>query len=238
MAKSEPIPPLHPTEKATADVAVLVSGGVDSAVLLGECLETDHTVQPLFVQSGLFWEAEELRHLDHFLEAIRRPSLLPLVVLDVPVADLYGPHWSMTGIGVPDADSTDAAVYLPGRNVMLLSKSMLWCHLHGVPRIALGILEANPFPDATLEFVNAFQEVINRAIDGKVVIQTPFVGLSKGDVINRGRHMPLDLTFSCIRPNVGTHCGQCNKCAERRRAFTTAGLRDSTPYAMEKSCTA
>jgi len=47
------------------------------------------------------------------------------------------------------ADTPDDAVFLPGRNVLLLSKAMLWCHLHGVEEVALAPLESNPFPDAT-----------------------------------------------------------------------------------------
>jgi 7-cyano-7-deazaguanine synthase len=41
----------------------------------------------------------------------------------------------------------------------------------------------------------------------------------------------LELTFSCIDPQEGEHCGRCNKCAERRRAFATSGLVDRTTYA-------
>jgi 7-cyano-7-deazaguanine synthase len=47
-----------------------------------------------------------------------------------------------------------------------------------------------------------------------------------------GRGMPLDLTFSCIRPADDLHCGECNKCAERQAAFHAAGMRDKTRYAV------
>jgi len=45
-----------------------------------------------------------------------------------------------------------------------------------------------------------------------------------------GRNLPLKLTFSCISPVSGQHCGRCNKCAERRRAFADAGVPDPTDY--------
>ena len=77
------------------------------------------------------------------------PGLRPLAILDLPVVDLYGDHWSLGGGDVPDSESGDDAVFLPGRNVLLLSKAMLWCHLHGVPGLALGTLGGNPFADAT-----------------------------------------------------------------------------------------
>ena len=131
---------------------------------------------------------------------------------------------------MPDADSPDEAVYLPGRNVLLLSKALVWCHLHDVPALALAVLAANPFPDATPEFFAAFAEAVSRAVGGRVRVETPYAHLSKTEVLRRGRHLPLGLTFSCIAPVGGRHCGRCNKCAERRRAFVAAGIDDATEY--------
>ncbi len=212
--------------------AVLVSGGADSAVLLAESLADHDRVFPLYVRCGLFWESVEFAHLRRFLEAVRRPSLQPLHVLEMPVRDLYDAHWSLTGEGVPGGETPDDAVFLPGRNVLLLSKAMLWCHLHGVGAVALAPLEANPFPDATPEFFAAYEAVVNRAVGGAVRVLQPYRGLHKTEVLRRGRHLPLELTFSCIRPIAERHCGKCNKCVERRGAFTAAGVIDRTEYAV------
>jgi 7-cyano-7-deazaguanine synthase len=214
-------------------LAVLVSGGLDSAILLGEAMRSCSAVHPLYVRNGLSWEPVELSHLRRFLEAVRAPALRPLTVLDMPVADLYGDHWSVTGRGVPGAETADEAVFLPGRNVLLLSKSMLWCHLRGVPAVALAPLESNPFPDATPAFFVAFERVVNQAVGGSVRVLRPYLGLHKTEVMGRGRGLPLGLTFSCIRPTDGRHCGACNKCAERRRAFLGAGMADPTAYDRE-----
>ena len=211
-------------------LAVLVSGGLDSAILVGESLRTHAAVYPLYVRCGLSWEPVELRHLRSYLDAIRGPALRPLTVLEMPVADLYGEHWSLTARGVPGADSPDEAVFLPGRNVLLLAKALLWCHLRGVAAVALAPLESNPFPDATPAFFAAYQDVVNQAVGGRVRLRLPYRGLSKVEVMRRGRSLPLGLTFSCIRPAGGRHCGACNKCAERRRAFADAGMTDPTDY--------
>jgi 7-cyano-7-deazaguanine synthase len=218
------------TPDPPAALAVLVSGGLDSAILLGEALRDTPAVHPLYVRHGLYWEAAELQHLRRFLDGVRAPALRPLSVLEMPVADLYGGHWSLTGQGVPDADSPDEAVFLPGRNVLLLAKAMLWCQLRGVPAVALAPLESNPFPDATPAFFEAYQDVVNRGTGGAVRVLRPYAGLSKVEVMRRGRGLPLEWTFSCIRPVGGRHCGRCNKCAERRRAFADAGLADRTDY--------
>jgi 7-cyano-7-deazaguanine synthase len=216
-------------------LAVLISGGLDSAILLGEALRSCAAVHPLYVRNGLSWEPVELHHLSRFLEAVHAPALRPLTVLEMPAGDLYGDHWSVTGRGVPGADTADAAVFLPGRNVLLLSKAILWCHLNGVPAVALAPLESNPFPDATPAFFSAFERVVNQAVEGSVRVLRPYLGLHKTAVMGRGRGLPLGLTFSCMRPLGGRHCGACNKCAERRRAFADAGMTDPTAYEGESA---
>jgi 7-cyano-7-deazaguanine synthase len=221
-----------------SSLAVLVSGGLDSAILLAESLRSHHHVYPLYVRMGLAWEKVELQHLRRFLEAVAAPALQPLVVLDLPVADLYGEHWSLTGQGVPDDRSADEAVFLPGRNVLLLAKALIWCHLRHVPAVALAPLKSNPFPDATPEFFAGFQAAVNQAVGGSVAVWRPYAALEKSQVMHCGRGLPLELTFSCIRPQAGRHCGRCNKCAERRRAFRDAGMTDATDYATEAPCTA
>jgi 7-cyano-7-deazaguanine synthase len=218
-------------------VAVLASGGIDSAILLAEACRLHPAVQPIYVRFGLHWEAVEQAHLARFLAAITCPPLRPLVSLEVPVRDLYGEHWSVTGRGVPDADSPDEAVFLPGRNLLLLPKAMLWCHLHGVPAVALAHLEANPFPDATPGFFADLQGVVNRSFGGAVRVVRPYARLHKADVLRRGAGLPLAETFSCIRPVDGRHCGACNKCAERRRGFRDNAAPDPTTYERRQSCT-
>ena len=230
--------PLSASPAGSPSLAVLVSGGLDSAVLLGEALLSRGAVYPLYIRCGLLWEAAELDHLRRFLDAVKAPALRPLHVLEMPVRDLYGDHWSLTGEGTPGANTPDEAVYLPGRNVLLLAKAMLWCHLHGVPEIALAPLAANPFPDATPAFFAAFEAAVNGAVGGRVRVLQPYLGLHKAEVLHRGAGLPLGLTFSCVRPLDGRHCGACNKCAERRRAFAEAGLADPTPYPTEGPCSA
>jgi 7-cyano-7-deazaguanine synthase len=231
--EAEPWPP----ERPAAPLAVLVSGGVDSAVLLAEAVRHYPVVHPLYIRTGLAWETVELDHLRRFLAAIRAPTLRSLTILEQPVRDVYGEHWSVTGIGVPAADSPDADVFLPGRNVLLLSKALLWCHLREVPEIALAPLAANPFPDATAEFFRDYAAIVSRAVGGEVRVIHPYASLHKSDVLRRAAGVPLEHTFSCIRPVDGRHCGRCNKCAERFAGFRDALIADPTDY-RERPCSA
>lgn len=221
-----------------AHVGVLVSGGLDSSILLAHYLDRRCRVQPFYVRSGLAWQAVELAALRRFLAAIADEHLDELVTLDLPLADLYGDHWSVSGRDVPDAESDDEAVYLPGRNALLVIKAALWCHLNGIDELALGPLKANPFADATPEFFAAFQASLNLGLGGGVRLVRPLAGYDKRQVMQLGRHCPLELTFSCISPRGAMHCGRCNKCGERRRAFEQVGMPDPTRYAGGELCRA
>jgi 7-cyano-7-deazaguanine synthase len=220
-----------PPSNATTILAVLCSGGVDSAILLGEAVRAYPAVIPVYVRVGAVWEATEQDYLHRFLKAVASPNLKPLVTFEQPISDLYAKHWSLTGEGVPADATPDEDAYLPGRNLLLFSKPLLWCLAHSVPELATAPLASNPFPDATPQFYDGLAKLAGLGVGGTVTILRPFADLHKADVLHRGLDMPLELTFSCLRPVHGLHCGACNKCGERKEGFRAAGIPDPTRYA-------
>jgi 7-cyano-7-deazaguanine synthase len=210
---------------------VLVSGGLDSSILVGHLLAQGRWVQPIYIRTGLIWQSGEMPALQRFLAQIATRNLVELVVLDLPLADLYRGHWSLTGRGTPDATTPDEAVFLPGRNALLLVKAAVWCQLRGIRELALAPLGTSPFEDASEAFFADFQAAINRGSQRPVRLTGTFRELTKRQVMALGRDLPLELTFSCIAPAGELHCGRCNKCAERRAAFREADREDRTSYA-------
>jgi len=211
-------------------IGLLASGGLDSCILLSHLVSDGRTVRPFYVRSGLAWQEDELRHLKRYLQRVAGERIQELVLFELPLADLYGPHWSVTGDGVPDQKSADDAVYLPGRNLLLAAKTALWCQMHGISELALATLGGNPFSDASDEFFAAYRDALNRGAAARIEIVRPFAKLQKREVMQFGLGYPLEETFSCIAPVRGLHCGRCNKCAERKAAFAAAELRDPTRY--------
>jgi 7-cyano-7-deazaguanine synthase len=215
-------------------IGVLASGGLDSSILVGHLLRQRRRVQPIYIRTGLVWQQRELPALAEYLAAIATESLDPLVVLDLPLADLYAGHWSLTGRGAPGASSPDEAVFLPGRNALLLVKAAVWCQLQGIRELAMAPLGTSPFEDAGPAFFRGFEAAMNCGSPAPVRLVRPFSDANKQQVMALGRNLPLELTFSCIAPAQGLHCGHCNKCAERRAAFLAAGLKDQTVYSNAK----
>lgn len=229
------------------ECAVLLSGGLDSAVLLAD--EASHgDVQPIYVSVGLAWEAAERVAVERLLATdALRGRVASLAALSVDMHDVYAAtHWAM--IGQPPAyDTPDEDVYLPGRNIVLLGKTGVYCAAARIDRIVIGTLAHNPFPDATPDFRSAMARALSLGLGHPLSIDAPYAGLEKADVIRRGIALgvPLELSLSCMSPVRGTglrtgqgdpspvplHCGTCSKCRERHNAFVDAGLTDPTTYA-------
>jgi 7-cyano-7-deazaguanine synthase len=239
--------------------AVLLSGGLDSAVLLADEAVRGE-VQPVYVSAGLAWEAAERAMVSQFLAHARfHGRVRPLVSLTVDMRDVYAAsHWAVQG-RPPAYHTPDEDVYLPGRNIVLLGKAGVYCAAAKLDRVVLGTLAHNPFPDATPEFRAAMARALTLGLEHDLQIDAPYADSSKAEVITRGIELgvPLELTLSCMSPVarysvLGTretrqdsseyrvpsaeyrHCGTCSKCRERHDAFRELGLSDPTVYQDER----
>ena len=231
--------------------AVLLSGGLDSAVLAADEAARGE-MHPVYVTVGLAWEAAERAMVSSFLaRAPLNGQARPLVSLSVDMRDVYAAtHWAMEG-RPPAYHTPDEAVYLPGRNVILLAKAAVYCAAAKIERLVIGTLAHNPFPDATPDFRTAIARALSLGLDHALQIDAPYASTSKADVIRRGAALgvPFELTLSCMNPQstasaiesaiesairnpqFAIHCGSCSKCRERHDAFIEAGISDPTTYA-------
>src|SRR5947209_6462612 len=117
--------PIHQIGE-TPMTAVLLSGGLDSAVLLAEEAAA-RPVQPIYVSAGLAWEGAERAAVAAFLEALDRPAVGPLATVAIDMRDIYpSTHWAIEG-RPPGYHTPDEDVYLPGRNIVLFSKAPILC---------------------------------------------------------------------------------------------------------------
>lgn len=229
-------------------VAALASGGLDSAIMLAE-LAGQSRVYPVYVEAGLVWEPHEKESLERFLAALASPAIEPVTYLSVPVGPILEGHWSVTGSAVPGARAPDSEMFIPGRNVLLIAVTSVWCSTHDVGRIAIGSLGGNPFPDATPEFFSSFGTVLSAGLGHEIKVEAPFRGRNKAELIRNYPDLPLELSLTCANPPVrsplsprrrptadarqlpaAVHCGDCNKCTERRAAFQESGVEDRTEY--------
>jgi 7-cyano-7-deazaguanine synthase len=197
-------------------ICVLASGGIDSSVLLADCLRQGREVYPLYVRCGFYWERAELAWLRRYLRALRGPRLKPLTVTSAPMRELLPPsHWALTGRGVPPSGAAWDSVYLPARNMVLLGQAGTFCAVRGIPEVALAILKGNPFADATPRFLQTMERTLALSLSRAPKVSAPYAKLAKAQVVRRAGDAPLHLAFVCLKPRGLRECGRCSKCEEK-----------------------
>jgi 7-cyano-7-deazaguanine synthase len=196
-------------------VCVLAGGGSDSSVLVAQRLALGWEVHPLYVRSGFIWESAELYWLRRFLRGLRSPRLKPLVVVEAPMGSIIPGHWGLSGRGVPATGSSWDSVYLPGRNLVLLSQAAVYCGRADIGLVEMAVLKGNPFRDAQPRFLKMMGRASGEALGRPIRFSAPYRLLSKERVLALVPDFPTELTFSCLRPKGLRHCGACSKCEER-----------------------
>lgn len=204
--------------------------------MAGMSVERGDKIRPLYVRQGFLWEDQEAAVVRRFLASLKKAfprSVLPLAEASSKVPPDYPSRWALDESDeVPGASTPDEAVFLPGRNLALLTQAAIHAQSNRGERIQIGVLSGNPFSDSTSEFFQAFETSVLRATGRAVRVERPIRCLTKTEVLEHGIRFDLRSTLSCIRPRDGVHCGACNKCSERRRAFQRAGLPDPARYAF------
>ena len=226
----------------TRPAIVLLSGGLDSATTLAIARAEGFAVHALTFRYGQRHaaELEAARMVVRFLGAVRH------VVVDIDLR-VFGGSALTADVPVPkDRDDADLAAgvpvtYVPARNTIFLAYATAFAEVTGAGDIFIGVnaIDYSGYPDCRPEFIEAFQTLANLATrsaveDGRrVVIHTPLIGLSKAQIIARGRSLGVDyaLTMSCYDPDgEGVACGRCDACRLRLRGFAEAGATDPVPY--------
>jgi 7-cyano-7-deazaguanine synthase len=211
-------------------VAALASSGIDSLALLGHLSGQFERVTPLYVQCGFRWEDGELFWLKKFLRAGKLKNVEPLEILSLPQREVYGAHWSVTGVKAPDVTAKPADLALPGRTLLFLTKAAVFCALRRIDSLAIGVLRSSPFPDANPAFFKRLEGILAEALEFHVRILAPFSDRQKEDVMQEAKPLGFEYSFSCINPKGYQHCGECYKCNERKKSFARTGIADRTLY--------
>ncbi len=216
---------------------VLVSGGMDSAVVVALAREQGFAVHALSVRYGQ-------RHTSELDAAARVVAALDVVEHKTVAVDLrsIGGSALTAEIEVPEAGGAGIPVtYVPARNTIMLSLALGWAEVLGAADILCGVnaVDYSGYPDCRPEFIAAFERLANLAtragVEGAGLrVHAPLLDMSKGDIVREGARLGVDfaLTVSCYRADEqGLACGHCDACALRAVGFADAGVADPTRYA-------
>ena len=223
---------------------VLVSGGMDSAVVLAIAREQGFAVHALSVRYGQ-------RHTSELDAADRVARMLGAVAHKTVAVDLRsigGSALTDSDIAVPDdsdghvigATGDIPVTYVPARNTIMLSLALGWAEVIGSADLFCGVnaVDYSGYPDCRPEFIEAFERLANVATKAGVEgagfrVHAPLLRMSKADIVREGLRLGVDFatTVSCYQADAeGRACRHCDACRLRAEGFSAAGVPDPTRY--------
>ena len=219
------------------NAVVLVSGGMDSAVVLALAREEGFSAYALSVSYGQR-QTSELQAADRVSLALGAAAHK---TVNVDLRSIGGSALTDADIEVPEAGGAGIPVtYVPARNTIMLSVALGWAEVLGATDIFCGVnaVDYSGYPDCRPEFIAAFESLANLATKAGVEgaglrIRAPLLKMSKADIVREGVRLGVDFgqTVSCYRADAqGRACGHCDACRLRMEGFATAGVPDPTRY--------
>ena len=219
-----------------ARAVVLVSGGMDSAVVLALARERGLECFALSVSYGQ-------RHGSELAAAAANAKALGAVAHKVVNVDLrsIGGSALTDDIAVPESGGPGIPVtYVPARNTIMLSVALGWAEVLGASEIHCGVnaVDYSGYPDCRPEFIAAFEQLAHIAtkagVEGAPLqVVAPLMRMSKADIVREGQRLGVDFsrTVSCYQADgEGRACGHCDACRLRAQGFSAAGVADPTRY--------
>lgn len=215
---------------------VLLSGGMDSAVVVAQAMEMGFQVHALSILYGQ-------RHAIELAAARQVARTLGVAAHKVLELDLraIGGSALTADIAVPEEPGQGIPVtYVPARNTIFLSLALGHAEVIGAADLFVGVnaVDYSGYPDCRPAFIEAFEQLANvatRAGDEgrRFRVHAPLMTLSKAGIALEGQRLGVDLaqTVSCYQADdEGRACGRCDACRLRRQGFVEAGLADPTRY--------
>lgn len=215
---------------------VLVSGGMDSAVVLAIAREQGFACHALSVAYGQ-------RHVSELDASDRVCAMLGAAAHKTVTVDLrsIGGSALTADIAVPEQGGAGIPVtYVPARNTIMLSIALGWAEVLGSSDIFCGVnaVDYSGYPDCRPAFIESFLQLANVAtkagVEGaQIRVHAPLMRMSKADIAREGTRLGVDFaaTVSCYQADEkGRACAHCDACRLRAEGFREAGLIDPTRY--------
>lgn len=202
--------------KATTNSVLLASGGMDSTTLAYWLCKKKIRFIPIFVNYGQHCVKTEYETLKDVL-----PKNVPEPKV-VNISDIYSGAKSKL-ISEPNLwrdNMTGDPLYLPYRNLLLLSTGAAFAQSHGCSHLYTAFINSNHAKeiDCSAQFFTLLAKILSGY--GSVQIKMPFRNMSKVQVarIGLGLRVPLAKTYSCQAASQ-VPCGACPNCVDRLEAI-------------------
>ena len=216
---------------------VLVSGGLDSAILL-RFVHQRLGMREIYALSFLYGQKHQRELACAEYQTKQCPAVRDWQVVDIGVLGTLTAGASALTDGtiavpelqdIPEGERTQPITYVPNRNMIMLSLAAAYAESHGCRTVYYGAQAQDEYGywDCTSTFVTRLNAVLGLNRRQSITIAAPFTGKRKAEEIKLGLELGVDFahTWSCYRGGERP-CGVCPSCSERQKAFAEAGLAD------------
>ena len=200
------------------NIVCLLSGGIDSVVLLFRLKKSNHDIIPLFINYGQKSFKKELESAT---------TACQMLDLDLEKIDVSGLSSIPSGLTNSDYSPIDYPLF-PARNMVLLSIAASFAVSKSIQIIGIGVLGDSNFPDQTKAFLDAAELALSSSIGTNMKILAPLSTLNKLEVVRLAKEndIPLAFTYSCYSGSEKP-CNECLSCKDRQQSFQLEGILDN-----------
>lgn len=224
--------------KKAKGISVL-SGGLDCTVATS-IYAKDYDLTAITFNYGQQSFEQELIHAEKICDKLGMKH----EVIELPWLKRISNSSLTTSDDIPEIDEDDLdnyevavesakSVWVPARNTVFCSIALAYAESIKAEIIIVGwdYEEAKTFPDNSKEYLESFNETIKYGSFDDITIEAPLIDMTKTEIVKTGHEFnaPMDLSYSCYTGEE-EHCGSCESCKRRKRAFMEAKLDDPTKY--------
>lgn len=211
---------------------VILSGGIDSTTVAYWVEEQGYEVHAITFNYGQI-ATREIEHATRIAQELD----IPIKVIDLStLKKIFVGVTALCDKTMQMPSKFNPTLIVPFRNAIFLSIAVAYAVSVNADNIFYGAQRSDQlfYPDCRREFYKAFEEAASLGTGRKITIEAPFNSITKSEVIKIGTRLgvPYHLTWSCYL-NGPLHCGKCESCVNRKKAFAEARVQDPTNYADE-----
>lgn len=213
----------------TEKCVVILSGGPDSVITMYWAKDEGYDVHSVTFDYGQRGKKE----ID-IAKGFANDLGIPHKILDLSnLSDIYDGVTSLVDMDLNITGEFSDPIIVPFRNGVFMAVTVAYADGIGANSIFYGA-HANDeqfYPDCRREFYEAFAEAARLGTEKPIVIKSPFSNTLKSGILIKGIELgvPLEKTWSCYLSGP-KHCGKCESCMNRKKAFIEAGILDKTEY--------
>ncbi|QBY06268.1 7-cyano-7-deazaguanine synthase QueC [Thalassotalea sp. HSM 43] len=213
-------------------VVVIYSGGMDSFTVLNKALRDGKEVYALTFDYG----QKHVKEIAYAANVCKELNIAHKVIDITAINQLLAGSSLTDEIDIPEGhyeEESMKSTVVPNRNMILLSLAVGYAVSVEASQVYYGAHSGDHaiYPDCRPEFVEKMNDVCQIANYQAVEIYSPYLKVSKIDILTDGLNMGLDYgkSWTCYNGREKA-CGKCGACQERLEAFEKNNAIDPLPY--------